>query len=103
MLSNLENFNKFIEERNKFSNDTFGSPAERGCRYPLLHLKDEIQELLDAPDDPMEWADCFLLLLDAAWRKGHTVDDLIDFASEKLKINKQRKWKKTEEGYYKHI
>ena len=51
----------------------------------------------------MEWADCLLLLLDAAWRKGHSVQDLFDFADEKLQINKKRKWEKQSNGVFYHI
>jgi len=103
MLTNLKKFNNFIEDRNKFSNVTFGTPQERDCLGPLRHLQDEVVELIENPDDPSEWADCMLLLLDAAWRKGHTIDDLLEFAIEKLEINKKRKWKKKDNGIYKHI
>ena len=103
MLKNVNKLNRFIRERNKFSNDTFGSPEVRSCIYPLKHLQEEVQELIDNPNDTMEWADCFLLLLDAAWRKGYTIDDLVEFSSQKLKINKKRKWDKKADGTYKHV
>lgn len=92
MLSDLEKFNNFIKNRNEFSAKTFGSPTERNCMGPLYHLKKEINELIENPDDTMEWADCFLLILDAAWRKGYSVDDMVSFASKKLEINKTRNW-----------
>ena len=97
-INNILKINAFLKDRIEFSNMTFGSPAERDCSYPLIHLKDEIQELLDAPDDTMEWADCTLLLLDAAWRKGYSLEDLIDFSIKKLEINKKRKWKQLDNG-----
>jgi hypothetical protein len=103
MIKNVTLINKFIQDRNEFSHKTFGSPAERDCSYPLIHLKDELLELLNNPDDQMEWADCTLLLLDAAWRKGYSLEDLIDFSIKKLEINKKRKWKKNDNGYFKHI
>ena len=103
MIKDVKKINKFIRDRNEFSNKTFGTPSERDCSFPLIHLKDEICELLAAPDDQMEWADCTLLLLDAAWRKGYSLEDLIDFSIEKLEINKKRKWKVSEKGYFKHI
>ena len=102
-IKDVAKINQFIRDRNEFSNKTFGSPLVRDCSYPLVHLKDEIQELLDAPDDKMEWADCTLLLLDAAWRKGYSLEDLIEFSIKKLEINKKRKWKKNDKGYFKHI
>jgi len=103
MLKNVNKLNKFIRERNKFSNDTFGTPEVRNCIYPLKHLQEEVQELIDNADDPMEWADCFLLLLDAAWRKGYNIDDLVEFSSQKLEINKKRKWDKKDDGMFKHV
>lgn len=100
---NVEKINKFIEERNKFSSAAFGTPAERDCIGPLRHLQEEVVELIENPNDEMEWADCFLLLLDAAWRKGHTVEELFNFAEIKLEINKKRKWQKKANGVYNHI
>jgi predicted house-cleaning noncanonical NTP pyrophosphatase (MazG superfamily) len=66
-------------------------------------LQEEVKELIDNPNDEAEWADCFLLLLDAARRKGHSVDDLVKFANAKLEINKARSWKQNENGVFKHI
>jgi len=102
MLTDLNKFNEFIKERDEFSFKTFGTPNERGCECPLLHLQDEIKELLENPNDPMEWADCFLLLIDAARRKGYSIDDLLDFSIKKLEINKNRTWKKQPNGVFKH-
>jgi hypothetical protein len=103
MLKDLNKFNKFCEDRKQFSHSTFGTPESRGCAAPLLHLKEEVQELIDNPDDEMEWADCWLLFLDAASRKGYSVDDLVDFGNKKLEINKLRSWKKREDGVFKHV
>jgi hypothetical protein len=78
---------------------------------PLLKMKEEIDEVIECIDkgeDPqVEFADCFLLLLDA-YRKyyGDDVDmqTLIDVSSEKLDIVAKRKWgKPNEHGIYKHI
>ena len=103
MLKDKDKFNKFCKERNAFSFKTFGSPEVRSCVEPLIHLKEEVNELIENPNDEMEWADCFLLLLDAAWRKGYSVDNLVEFASKKLEINKKRTWKKRSDGVYKHV
>ena len=103
MLKNKTKFNEFCKKRNAFSLKTFGSPEVRPCTEPLTHLLEEVQELIDNPDDELEWADCLLLLLDAAWRKGHTVDDLVKFAERKLKINKKRNWTKHPNGVFKHV
>lgn len=102
MLKDLDNFNKFCEDRKNFSYSTFGDSNTRGCESPLLHLREEISELIENPNDEMEWADCWLLLLDAACRKGYTVDDLVEFGKRKLEINKKREWVKQPSGVYKH-
>ena len=98
----LDKFNAFLLDRRTFSYKTFGSKEVRGCVYPLRHLKKEVQELLDNIDDPMEWADCFLLFTDAAERKGHSFNDLIDFAMKKLEINKKRTWAEGPNGVIEH-
>ena len=102
-MINNKKLKRFIEERNRFSSKAFGSRKVRDCLGPLHHLKEEVQELIEDTDDTMEWADCVLLLLDAAWRKGHSLQDLFDFAEAKLKINKKRKWKKSKNGVFNHI
>jgi len=99
---NDDNFNKFSEKRRNFSFSTFGNRETRGCIPGLLHLQMEVKELIENTDDTMEWADCFLLLLDAADRKGHSIDDLIRFANEKLDINMKRQWEKQPNGVYIH-
>ena len=68
------------------------------------HLKKEIQELLDDPDDIMEFADCFMLLLDAASYQGHKMSDIWRAMGKKLEINKNRQWgEPNEEGFVEHI
>lgn len=90
MLKDLDTFNDFFRRYAEFSDKTFGTPEERGCLGPLRHLQEEVKELIDNPNDKLEWADCFLLLLDAARRKGYSMDDLVTFANGKLAINKTR-------------
>ena len=103
MLTDLNKFNKVCEERKEFSYRAFGDAKSRSCIYPLRHLAKEVKELLVSPNDPMEWADCFLLLLDAAQRQGFTVDDLTNFAIQKLAINKKRDWTKQPDGTFRHV
>jgi len=103
MLSNLPKLNKFIDERNEFSLKTFGHPKEHNFKLPLNKLREELEELLKNPDDNLEWADCLICFLDAAWRKGYSFEDLLDFAIQKLDINKKRKWQKRNDGIYQHI
>lgn len=78
--------------RQCWSFDAFGPPSHRGPIGPLRHLLKEVVEALAAPRDISEYADCFLLVLDAADRAGFTLGDLLDAANSKLAINEQRKW-----------
>ncbi len=90
------------EEIAQWSDATFGScrPATR----PLHHLAKEVQELIETPDDRMEYADCLILLLDAYRMAGGSADDLIATCYKKLEINKERQWGDPDEnGVVEHI
>jgi hypothetical protein len=76
----------------EWSQATFGTDAERGPTGPLKHLEHEAREAQAAPDDPSEYADCFLLILDAARRSGMTWDNLLAAAIEKHERNRHRTW-----------
>jgi len=102
-------FNELKNKAAKISDETFG--RANPVKAPILKLVEEIGELLECLDkneDPqVEFADCFLLLVDA-YRKyyGDDVDmqTLIDVSSEKLDIVAKRKWGTPDKnGVYKHI
>jgi len=73
-----------------WSDATFGS--NRSPAAPLHHLAKEVQELIAAPVDRMEYADCLTLLLDAYRMAGGSTDELVEACYEKLEINRRRKW-----------
>jgi hypothetical protein len=98
----MNKLDHLMKEIQSFSDAAFGDPSKRNEMGTLHHLKFEIDELIEDPDDPLEWADCMLLLLDAARRKGYTPDQLFDFCLEKLEINKKRKWVKSDNNVYFH-
>jgi hypothetical protein len=58
----------------------------------LRHLEKEARETQAAPDDIEEYADCFLLILDAARRAGISPQQLVEAAQRKMVINRQRTW-----------
>ncbi len=78
------------DEIASWSDATFGS--RRPPTTPLHHLAKEVQELITAPLDSMEYADCLMLLLDAYRMAGGSADSLIDACYEKLEINRKREW-----------
>lgn len=78
----------------RWSQETFGTDAERGPLGALRHLEKEAREAQDNPSDPMEYADCFLLILDASRRAGIKPIELMEHAIEKMRVNKAREWPK---------
>jgi len=81
-------------EIGNFSDKQFGKRTNP--KGPLNHLKEEVDELLEAigkENEEEEWADCILLLLDAfRIRYGDDVsfNKLLHFALNKLEIIKKR-------------
>lgn len=94
----------------------------------IYHLKAEVDELIEALKDNhkglyantdktalkrlreskdkilMEFADCFMLLIDAAAHEQITIDMLTKATKQKLEINKARKWGAANEfGYHEHL
>lgn len=59
----------------------------------LEHLKEEVAEVNDNPNDIEEYADVLMLILGAAAKKGFFVDDLYNAIVKKLYINENiREW-----------
>lgn len=70
----------------------------------IKHLQREIEELLNNMDDIEEWADCLMLLLDGARRRGHDIDAIVDATWDKLEKNRHRKWGKPDaDGIVEHV
>ena len=86
-----------------WSDETFGPPNERFVGI-LEHLKKEVDEIIEDPYDAMEFADCMMLLLDAARIAGLDPSDLLKMMQKKLEINKQREWGPVDDsGVCEHI
>ncbi len=85
-----------------FTDRTFGhqeTPVPK-----LHHLREEVGELIEEPTDHLEWADCMILLIDAAAKGGYSMDDLYGFIQEKMDINKARTWGEPDEnGVMRHV
>src|SRR5690242_9548239 len=75
-----------------WSEDTFGTVAEKGPIGPLRHLIKEAQEAIEATHDASEFVDCLFLTFDAARRAGHSYEDLIAAGWTKLAVLKQRSY-----------
>lgn len=79
----------FQFELGAWADATFGEgrPPERS----FSHLQEEVEELIAAPYDLKEYADCFILLIDSARRAGYDMETILKACNEKLEINKKRK------------
>ena len=69
----------------------------------LEHLQEEVNELRENTNDKEEWADCFLLLFDAARKNGYTFDDIANLILRKYQKNLKRSWKEDSAGVYHHF
>ena len=76
----------------EWSRKTFGEPETRGPIGSLKHLAKEIQEVIDKPTDVTEYADCLILLIDASFRAGIGINQLIGAATDKMIVNRARQW-----------
>ena len=113
-----------MNDISNWSNATFGD--DRRNPAIIYHLKKEVDELIESlhksnalgcdnsigigefgrqiDKTKMEYADCFMLLLDSAHHFHLTAEDLIDLTRKKLDINKSRKWGNPDhEGVIEHI
>ena len=86
----MTEFLRFQIEAHRWSEQTFG--VARSPDGPIAHLVKEVKELQQNPYDIMEYADCLMLILDAASNASITGDKLLEAAWEKLEINRQRDW-----------
>lgn len=109
----MNRLQQLVDEIGQWSDTTFGDVSNGFSK--VKHLEKEVFELADAirystensPADVdlrYEFADCFMLLFDAAKKCNFTVDDIMDAMREKLEINRKRKWgDPNEHGVVEHI
>lgn len=116
----MESTQKLMDDIAEWSDMQFGK--NRNPISILYHLKKEVPELIDSlekyntiklNDDNKykmlneclyEFADCFMLLLDAARCFGLDVNVLEKYVNLKLEINKSREWGEPDEnGVIEHI
>lgn len=122
----IPNIQKLQNQIKKWSDGTFG---KNRTGIPIIHhLKAETDEVIEALTNYhqesylngditdfdklrknrervlFEFADCFMLLIDAAAHEQITIDMLTEATKQKLEINKKREWGKPNDlGYTEHI
>ncbi len=73
-------------------------------RSKIAHLRKEVEELNQRPDDDHEYADCMLLLIGAWGARGKSAAELVQACRDKLDINRARKWGRPDQsGVVEHL
>ena len=73
-----------------FSMRVFG-PGERAAGI-VDHIRKELHEIEEAPDDLEEWVDVVILALDGAWRAGYSPIEIAKKIEAKQAKNEGRTW-----------
>ena len=89
-MKQLNDWQKLQDEIEKWSDNQFG--FNRPPTGSINHLIKEVQELKEEQYCLEEYADCLMLILDAARMAGYNCDNLFKATQDKLKVNKNRKW-----------
>lgn len=84
------NLIRHLHRQRKWSERTFG-PGRR-TEGILDHIRKELAEVDEDPDDLVEWVDVVILALDGAWRHGHTPETIAAAITAKQARNEQRTW-----------
>ena len=90
--ANLESFDlvEHLYRQRVFSAKTWGPGGN--IQGVVEHIRKELEEIEASPTDIIEWADVILLVLDGAWRAGHTPEAICAAIVCKHKINEGRRW-----------
>ena len=81
---------EWVDDKYQWSQRTFG-PGTR-LRGVINHIKEELEEVAEKPNDLTEWADIIILALDGASRQGFTGQQIIDAVRFKQSLNVARDW-----------
>jgi dATP/dGTP pyrophosphohydrolase len=79
-----------LYRQREWSEATFG-PGNRDNGV-IDHIRKELVEIEESPDDLSEWIDVVILALDGAWRNGFTPEQIADALEAKQAKNERRKW-----------
>lgn len=79
-----------LKRQKAFSEKAFG-PKQRLKGF-LEHIKEELVEIENSPDDLEEYIDVAMLAFDGAWRAGYTAEEIAHAFESKLTKNESRKY-----------
>lgn len=83
-------FKKVLERQAEWSERTFG-PGDR-TQSVIAHIRKELKEIEQDPNDIVEWIDVMQLAFDGVRRMGYDIDTILKTYDEKQKINEKRTW-----------
>lgn len=79
-----------LKRQKQFSLETFG-PGQRTAGV-VDHIRKELVEIEQNPNDPEEWVDVLMLTLDGLWRAGLSAEQIIEQIKRKQEVNEMRDW-----------
>lgn len=79
-----------LHRQKAFSKNTFG-PGMR-TEGVIDHIRKELREIEQCPDDLEEWIDVILLAFDGAWRCGAEPEKIAKALADKQFRNEERSW-----------
>jgi predicted house-cleaning noncanonical NTP pyrophosphatase (MazG superfamily) len=93
-------FEQLFREHGQWTMETFPGHTLIGH---INKLKTECDEIMESPNDVMEFADVLLAFMSMANAAGFDPREILTAAEIKLNINRSRKWRKLPDGSYQHI
>ena len=84
------NLINYINKQIAVSSQVFG-PGDR-TEGIIDHIKKELKEIQEDPNDLEEWIDVIALALDGAWRVGYFAEEITAALEAKLTKNTNRAW-----------
>ena len=82
----------YLYDQWAWSERTFG--AGKRTLGIISHIRKELEEIVDQPDDLSEWVDVMILAMDGYWRHGGLPQDLMGHLIAKQRKNFARTWPK---------
>lgn len=80
----------YMDKQIPFSEKTYG-PGDRS-KGVVDHIRKELIEIEENPQDLEEWIDVLILALDGAWRAGYQPLQITDMLVWKQQKNHARSW-----------
>lgn len=77
------------ERASEWAETQFGATD---LQHKLDRVWEEMQEILNQPNDVVEWSDALMIFLHAAQTQGIHVDEIMNAGFEKLEVLKRRKY-----------